>query len=160
MARFATPGRVDAMYLRSARRIDPDPVKTAILTDTGLEGDHGRPGKRALTLIQAEHIPVIAALSQKPNLTAQILRRNLVVSSLNLHAFRGQHLQIGPTIVELTVPCHPCSRMEDLLGHGGYTAMRGHGGFCARVVQGGEINCGDEVTPFDGLRSIGTVSAV
>jgi MOSC domain-containing protein YiiM len=29
----------------------------------GLDGDHGRPGKRAVTLIQAEHLPVIAALA-------------------------------------------------------------------------------------------------
>jgi MOSC domain-containing protein YiiM len=33
------------------------------VTETGLNGDHGRPGKRAVTLIQAEHLPVIAALA-------------------------------------------------------------------------------------------------
>ncbi len=148
MARFAHPGHVDAIFLRPARRLQPEPVQTATLTDAGLDGDHGRPSKRALTLIQAEHIPVITALSGSSDVSAQILRRNLVVSGLNLIAFRGQRLQVGPTIIELTVPCHPCSRIEELLGHGGYTAMRGHGGFCACVITGGEIALGDPVTPL------------
>lgn len=148
MARYAVPGRVVSIFVRTERRRLPAPVDAAHLTDAGLDGDHSRPGKRALTLIQAEHVPVIAALSQTPDITAQILRRNLVVAGLNLTAFRDQSLQIGPTIVHLCVPCHPCSRMEELLGHGGYTAMRGHGGFCASVVATGAISVGDAVVPL------------
>lgn len=153
MARFAKPGRVERIYLRSSRRIAPAPMETALLTEAGLDGDHSRPGKRAVTLIQAEHIPVIAALSQASEITARDLRRNIVVSGLNLTAFRGQKLQIGTGIIELTVPCHPCSRMEELLGHGGYTAMRGHGGFCASVVEGGEIAIGATVVPLTKSRT-------
>ena len=148
MARFAKPGRVEGIFLRATRRITPDTVETALMTEAGLDGDHSRPGKRAVTLIQAEHIPVIAALSQSSEIMAQDLRRNIVVSGLNLTAFRGQRLQIGTGIIELTVPCHPCSRLEELLGHGGYTAMRGHGGFCASVVQGGDIVVGATVVPL------------
>ncbi|NNL35393.1 MAG: MOSC domain-containing protein [Silicimonas sp.] len=149
MARYAGPGRVEAIHLRSARGVDTSPVQSVHLGEAGLAGDHGRKGKRAVTLIQAEHLPVIAALAGREHVDAALLRRNIVVSGLNLSGFRKSRLQIGEAVIELTVPCHPCSRMEQLLGHGGYTAMRGHGGMCAEVVTPGAIQLGDRVIPVD-----------
>jgi MOSC domain-containing protein YiiM len=64
------------------------------------------------------------------------LRRNLVVSGINLVALKGQRFQIGDAVLEGTSFAHPCSRMEEVLGQGGYNAMRGHGGLCARVDAG------------------------
>ncbi|MDA8587216.1 MOSC domain-containing protein [Rhodobacteraceae bacterium] len=149
IARYTAPGRIDAIYLRPERRLDPVLVSSAEIIDTGLDGDHGRAGKRAVTLIQAEHIPAIRALSQNPIVDPGILRRNIVVSGINLAALRNRQVKIGSAIVEFTVPCHPCSRMEELLGHGGYSAMRGHGGFCAGVITGGAIAVGDVITPLE-----------
>ncbi len=75
----------------------------------------------------------------------ELLRRNLVVSGINLLALKGRKFQIGTVILEGTTPCAPCSKMEDALGPGGFNAMRGHGGLCARVLQEGEIAVGDQV---------------
>jgi MOSC domain-containing protein YiiM len=110
-------------------------------------GDHGRAGKRAVTLIQAEHLPVIAALAGLDMVDPADLRRNIVVSGLNLMGFRKARLRIGDAVVEVSGPCPPCSRMEEALGHGGYTAMRGHGGVYAEVVTQGQISVGDSVLP-------------
>lgn len=118
--------------------------------DSGLEGDRyqsrsGGSGKRQVTLIQHEHLATIAALVHRPSVTADMLRRNVVVSGINLLALKGKTFRIGEALLEYTGPCDPCSKMEALLGPGGYNAMRGHGGITARVLKQGNIAIGDAV---------------
>ena len=147
MSRSARAGRVEAIYLRSKRRETPRQVQQITVTDAGLEGDHAPAGKRAVTLIQAEHLPVIAALANLENVDPAKLRRNIVVSGLNLLGFRKHQITLGAVLLEITGPCPPCSRMEEVLGFGGYTAMRGHGGVYATVLQGGSLAVGDAIAP-------------
>lgn len=148
MARHAVPGRVAAIFLRPSRRETVRGVQSAIITGDGLVGDHAKDGKRALTLIQGEHLPVIAALAGLDAVDAALLRRNLVVTGLNLLGFRKARLRIGEAVIEVAGPCPPCSRMEEVLGHGGYTAMRGHGGVYAEVVEPGRVSVSDAVSPL------------
>ncbi|MGR3634132.1 MAG: MOSC domain-containing protein [Limimaricola soesokkakensis] len=135
------------MGLRPARRAGLLHVESAEITESGLAGDHARPGRRAVTLIQAEHLPVIAALSGQDALAPETLRRNIVVSGLNLTAARHRLLRVGTALLRFSVPCAPCSRMETALGEGGYNAMRGHGGWCCEVVEPGRLERGGTVTP-------------
>ena len=145
-ATHARVGRVDWIGLRPERRAPMMPVEVADLTENGLNGDHAKAGMRALTLIQAEHLPAITALAGV-EARPELLRRNVVVSGLNLGALKGQRLRIGTAQIEITGPRHPCSRMEEALGPGGYNAVRGHGGWCASVVHPGRIAVGDGVVP-------------
>lgn len=144
---FAGAGRLEWIGLRSGHFADMAVVYSVTVSHRGLDGDHGRAGKRAVTLIQAEHLPVIAALCGRHAVTPDIVRRNLVVSGINLTALREHGLRIGGVDLRITVPCAPCSRMERVLGQGGYNAMRGHGGWCAEVLTPGAIRVSDPVFP-------------
>lgn len=126
--------------------LEPD---SALLNNhSGLEGDRykGRSGSRHVTLVQLEHLSAIGGMLQTPAVDAAQLRRNLAVSGLNLIALKGKRFTIGNTVLEYTGLCHPCSRMEEIFGPGGYNAVRGHGGITAKVIVGGEICIGDPVT--------------
>ncbi|UNK50476.1 MOSC domain-containing protein [Lysobacter sp. S4-A87] len=154
MAMLPRQGRVEWIGLRPQREVAMEQV-TQVLAQTGagLVGDRysGGSGKRGITLIQAEHLPVIAALSGHEAVAPATLRRNLVVSGLPLVALKGRRFRIGEVVLEGTDDCDPCSRMEAALGPGGYNAMRGHGGLCARILDGGTIHLGDAVValPID-----------
>jgi MOSC domain-containing protein YiiM len=93
-----------------------------------------------------EYLHVIAQLLKKERIDPAILRRNIVVSGVNLTALRHQRFQLGEAIVEASALCHPCSRMNEVLGKNGVAAMLGHGGLCAKIIQGGIIAVGDKVT--------------
>lgn len=116
----------------------------------GLEGDHRlnkTPGSaRQVTLISQEHIQVIEQLLKKDRIDPADLRRNLVLSGINLQALRHQRFSIGEVIFEATAQCHPCSRMNKVLGDGAVAAMLGHGGLCAKIITGGELYIGAPVT--------------
>ena len=148
MATLPRAGKVEWIGLRPARDTPMQAVESVeASTGGGLAGDRykGGSGKRGVTLIQAEHLAVIAALSGHEAIAAETLRRNLVVSGIPLVALKGRRFRIGQLLLEGTDDCDPCSRMEDALGPGGYNAMRGHGGLCARIVEGGTLRLGDAV---------------
>ena len=99
-------------------------------------------------MIQHEHLTVVAALLNRDEVRPEEVRRNLVVSGINLIALKNQTFRIGAAVLEGSGPCVPCSRMTEVLGRGGYNAMRGHGGITVRVLQAGTIRVGDEVIPI------------
>jgi MOSC domain-containing protein YiiM len=150
LSRFPRSGRVQWIGLRPARAVAMAAVESAeAMAGKGLDGDRymlgNRSGKRGVTLIQAEHLSAIAALSGHDAVSPALLRRNVVVAGVPLIALKGRRFRIGEVLLEGTDACEPCSRMEAALGPGGYNAMRGHGGLCARILEGGTLHVGDEV---------------
>lgn len=143
-------GRVEWIGLAAESR---SPIRTVnevfARVDTGLDGDHhstAKPGgKRQVTLIQSEHLPVVSSLVGRDSIDPQLLRRNIVVSGINLHALRQRTFEIGEALLEGTGDCVPCSLMEQNLGPGGFNAMRGHGGITTKVLRNGRIRIGDTV---------------
>ncbi len=148
MATLPQRGRIEWIGLRPARETPMVEVDAAeAVAGAGLAGDRyrGSNGKRGVTLIQAEHLAAIAALAGHAQVAPASQRRNVVVSGIPLVALKGRRFRIGDVVLEGIAPCDPCSRMEAVLGAGGYNAMRGHGGLCARIVEGGTLRVGDVV---------------
>lgn len=161
ITRIATQGRIESIVVRAERNqlaqyVDAVKAEPGL----GLIGDRRSNNKRTdkasrkreLTLIQAEHLPLIARWCGLDQLDATRLRRNLVISGVNLLAMKSPFAdvrlewQIGNEVcIEVTGPCDPCSKMEAELGPGGYNAMRGQGGVTAMIVAGGVIRVGDAV---------------
>lgn len=168
LATIPQPGRLTWIGLRTARRGPIDVVdQVEAVAGVGLLGDRraAKPNaasKRQVTLIQAEHLDVVASLLGRDRIDPALVRRNLVVTGVNLNALDNRRFRVGDVVLEAAGGCHPCSRMEEdvALGRGGYQAMRGHGGIVARVLTSGTIATGDEVDllpPGDG--PLGTTSA-
>ena len=118
----------------------------------GLRGDRWRgsaAGARQVTLVAAEHLRAVAGFLGLDAVAPARLRRNLVVEGVNLLALKGNRFRIGAALLEHSGECHPCSRMEEEFGPGGYNAVRGHGGITARVIEGGAIRVGEAVRRAD-----------
>lgn len=151
-ATIPTTGSIATIVVRPGRReptVTVDEVEAR--PGVGLVGDHRaarqptRVSKRQVTLVMAEHLDAVATLLHRDTVDPLDVRRNLVVRGLNLGACRDRDLRVGEVVLRVTGPCHPCSRMEEVLGPGGYQAMRGHGGMTATITTGGTIRVGDEV---------------
>lgn len=128
---------------------EPMIVVDEVIADTrhGLIGDryNGNSGRRQVTLLQHEHLANLESMLSK-TIPPEVLRRNLLIKGVNLLALKNCHFTIGAAVFQMTGLCHPCSKMENKLGPGGYNAMRGHGGINAQVLQGGIIRIGDKLT--------------
>jgi MOSC domain-containing protein YiiM len=155
-------GRLEAILLRTAKHAEVRAVTEVLaVTELGLTGDHRSVGRepsprarRQVTLVQAEHLPVVAGLVGRSELDPRLLRRNLVVSGINVASLRDRSFTIGGVRLLGTGWCHPCSRMEEELGSGGFQAVRGHGGITARILEGGRLTVGDHVevvAPTEGV---------
>jgi MOSC domain-containing protein YiiM len=151
LARVPQVGTVQWIGLRPGREVPMVSVEEVLAIEgRGLEGDRAadggkRGGKRQVTLIQAEHLEVVARLVKKDAVAPALVRRNLVVGGVNLVALKRMRFEIGEVVLEGSGPCEPCSKMDASLGDGGFHAMRGHGGITARIVRGGRIRVGDAV---------------
>ena len=80
-------GTVTWIGVRPARRTPMQAVDRVLVSpETGLDGDRysGRTQNRQVTLIQAEHLDVIASCVGVQSIEPMLLRRNIVVRGLNL----------------------------------------------------------------------------
>jgi MOSC domain-containing protein YiiM len=141
-------GTVAWLGIRPARKAPLHAVsQVEAIAGKGLSGDHyaSAGGKRQVTLIQAEHLVAVASMLGIDEVEPAAVRRNIVVRGINLLALKGRYFRVGGATLEFTGLCHPCSRMEAVLGPGGYNMLRGHGGITARILEGGAVNIGASV---------------
>ena len=149
-ARDLSPGVLERIGVRPERRGNLLEMQRVVaIAGAGLEGDHrtekANGSARQVTIISREFIAQIMHYSTKQDIHPGLLRRNLVISGINLNALRHQRFEIGDALFEAGALCHPCSRMETALGKGGVAAMIGHGGLCCKILRSGSIALGNTV---------------
>ena len=121
----------------------------------GLEGDRYASGTgtfspsrnqyvRNLSLIGTDAIEHIGVATDHA-LGAGDLRRNLVVSGLDLRALVGAHLRIGEVVLHLTGTCPACSHLDRLVGFDTKTLLRRRGGVRAAILEGGRLAVGASI---------------
>lgn len=144
-------GRLEAIWIKRARRGPMDPVERATLEeDLGLVGNANRGGRRQVTVIERE---VFERMRDEvgPGVAPAMRRANLMVSGVRLEETRGAVLVVGGCRIRVAGETRPCNRMEE--AHPGLQAALdpGWGGGCYGVVEaGGEIRIGDAVRLDDG----------
>ena len=102
--------------------------------------------KRQVSIMEAESWA--AAMADLGTSRPWWMRRaNLLVEGLHLPRAEGTRIRIGGScLLEVTVECDPCSRMEEV-APGLYAALMPdwRGGFLAKVLEDGNIAIGDKV---------------
>jgi MOSC domain-containing protein YiiM len=114
------------------------------VVNLGLEGcAHGRPGgRRQVLLMDAETL-------EHFGLPPGVVKENITTRGLNLRDMRaGQRLRVGEALLEVTLPCEPCCRMDEIR-QGLQEELRGRRGMLCRVAQGGRIQRGDGIKVLD-----------
>lgn len=107
----------------------------------GIEGcQHGgRGAKREVLFASAEHLRSVGVEPGE-------VRENLTVEGLDVQAWPvGQHVRVGEAEFEITEICDPCHKM-DALRPGLQAELDNKRGMLARVVSGGAIAVGDDVS--------------
>jgi MOSC domain-containing protein YiiM len=137
-------GRVEWIAIRPKKGAPMETVNEVVaIAGRGLEGDRAaaREGhNRQVTLIQAEHLRVIASLAGRRKIDPARLRRNVVVRGINLVSLLKKKFRIGDLVLVATGTCDPCFQMEEL-----EAPMAGMGGITARILEGGTMHVGDRV---------------
>jgi|SRR5271156_4934994 MOSC domain-containing protein YiiM len=100
---------------------------------------HGRPGsKRQVSLIDRETL-------DKFGLAPGVVKENITTRGLDLRSLAtGSVLEIGNCVLEVTGPCDPCARMDEIR-MGLRQELKGQRGWLCRVKAAGMIRRGDRI---------------
>ncbi len=137
---MADSGIVASIQLCPGHRKPIRLVESAsVIAGKGIDGDmHAiAESSRQILLIEKETLDEL-------QLTPGDVKENITTQKINLMRLHfKQQLRIGNSVVlEITKPCSPCSRMDEIRpGLGGQLA--GKRGMLARVISGGTIKTGD-----------------
>ena len=141
------PGRVEAIWIKRAKRGKMDAVPRATLrANKGLVGNADQGGRRQVTMLEQErwqqHVSALGA-----TLDPSRRRANILISGFPLQDTRDQVLQIGTVRFRVAGETKPCEQMEEALP-GLRSVMRPSwgGGAFAIVLDDGDISVGDTVT--------------
>jgi MOSC domain-containing protein YiiM len=135
------------LFVAVARRKSMQPVEQVeVVANRGFAGCvHGRPGsRRQVLLVESE---ILAQFGLSPG----ALRENITTEGLrHRYLLAGQRLIIGDAILQITGPCQPCERLEEIRS-GLQQELDGRRGTLCRIIKGGTIRRGDCIVQTAGF---------
>lgn len=128
---FVSPGRKSGVS---------EPRKRVLsIENQGFEGcAHGNPPRREVLLASKGHLDAVGV-------DPGAIRENVTVEGADVQTWPvGQRVRVGGALLEITMVCDPCQRMDDLRA-GLRAELDDRRGMLAHVVAGGEIALGDPI---------------
>ena len=128
---FVSPGRKSG---RSEAR-----ERVLAIENQGFEGcAHANPPRREVLLASKEHLDAVGV---EPG----AIRENVTVEGADVQTWPvGQRVKVGGALLEITMVCDPCHRMDELRD-GLRAELDDKRGMLAHIVEGGEITVGDSI---------------
>jgi MOSC domain-containing protein YiiM len=123
---------------RGSGHSEPRERVTAI-AGSGFEGcAHANPPRREVLFVSREHLDAVGV---EPG----AIRENVTVDGADVQTWPiGQQVKVGDALLEITMVCDPCHRMDELRD-GLRAQLHDRRGMLAHVVEGGEIVRGDAI---------------
>ena len=115
-------------------------------------GTHGIEEHESAELVAGKGIPGDRFFGWKdgykgqvnPDLESSAVRRNVVISGVNLTELVGKVFRIGGALLEGTQKCAPCHWMDDACGKPGTEKlMFNRGGLRCKILESGTIRLGE-----------------
>ncbi len=132
---------VKHLFVCKIHRFPMEEVEEALaIYEQGLKGCiHGRKGSlRQVSLMDCETLARFA-------LAPGAVKENITTVGMDFQALAtGMRMRIGEAWLEISGPCHPCPRMDDIR-KGLQQELKGRRGWLCRVVEQGTIQRGDAI---------------
>ncbi len=113
---------------------------------SGLSGDRNFGRERQVTVVCTGELDQAASALGIGSISPGSTRRNLTVDVPGLPRRPGTRLIIGDVVLEVRRDCAPCETMETSVGTGARLALIDRAGVSARVIRGGTLRVGDQVS--------------
>lgn len=100
-------------------------------------------GKTQITFVSREVVTEMCAALGLAEIDFSVLRRNILISGVDLNTLIGHRFRIGSVVFEGVEECKPCYWMDEAVAPGANAFLVGRGGLRCRILEGGTIACGD-----------------
>ena len=150
-------GQIEAIFVAAQAAADPQSADAVqIDAGKGIVGDryYGKGHDDQITLVDADVIDQVNAATGW-RLTPEETRRNVVTRGIDLNQFETSRFRLGNAVLEGVELCEPCAILGRILTNEQRSApdivkaLTHKAGLRARVVEGGVIRRGDELTALD-----------
>lgn len=136
-----------SIHLAKGRRLPMRAVESAVVeTGRGIVGDRYHGTRHRHVTVQSATSLAAAEESYGAPVRAEATRRNLTVSEGEVPSRPGSLIRVGPVLLEVVRVAAPCKLLDDTIGPGAQAALRRRAGSVCRVLEGGDIAVGDEVS--------------